>query len=161
MNKKKIPRLVVHGGAWSIPDQYDSDHLNGVTRAVEKVYPLLLEGMPALDAVEEAVKILEDDPTFDAGRGAFLNAAGEIQLDAMIMHGKDLGAGAVAGLQNILHPVSVARMVMEKTEHCFLIGAGAQQFSRSMGVEEVPPEELLTPRELKFYMKIKDDPDFT
>ena len=88
-------------------------------------YPFLKEGMSALDAVEKAVNILEADPTFDAGRGAFLNEIGEIELDAIIVDGNTLDFGAVAALKNMLHPVSVARRVMEETEHCLLVGAGA------------------------------------
>lgn len=154
------PGLIVHGGAWSIPDAYELDHIRGVHRAVSKIYPGLKNGMTALDAVEAAVKILEQDPTFDAGRGAFLNAIGEIELDAMIMDGVTLNFGAVAGVQNILHPVTLARRVMEQTEHCLLIGKGAQRFARQIGIPELDPRELLTPRELKFFEKIKNDPSF-
>ncbi len=153
-------KLIVHGGAWNIPDEYAAAHLRGVRSAVEQIYPQLQRGMSAIDAVEAAVNILEADPTFDAGRGAFLNEDGEIELDAMIMDGRTLDLGAVAALQNILHPVSVARQVMEKTEHCFLVGRGAQTFARREGFKEVAPEELLTERELEFFKKIKDDPGF-
>ena len=154
------PRLIVHGGAWSIPEKYEQDHIVGVSRAVADVYPELMNGISALDAVEAAVRILEEDPTFDAGKGAFLNSIGEIELDAMIMDGATLDFGALVAVQNILHPISLARMVMEKTEHCMLAGAGAQMFAQQMGIEEVNPGELLTPRELKFYKEIRNDPDF-
>ncbi len=92
------PKLIVHGGAWNIPEDMQQDHVRGVKRAVNTVYPQLLNGMSAIDAVEAAVKILEEDPTFDAGRGAFLNALGEIELDAMIMDGATLDFGAVAAV---------------------------------------------------------------
>jgi beta-aspartyl-peptidase (threonine type) len=154
------PKLIVHGGAWNIPEEYVAAHLAGVRSAVEQVFPKLQQGMPALDAVEAAVNILEEDPTFDAGRGAFLNEAGEIELDAMIMDGSTLGFGAVAALQNILHPVSVARQVMARTEHCMLVGKGAQLFARQAGFEVLDPEALLTERELVFFKKIKNDPRF-
>jgi beta-aspartyl-peptidase (threonine type) len=153
-------KLIVHGGAWSIPEKYEQDHIEGVIRAINSVYPELEKGLSALDAVERSVNILEEDPTFDSGRGAFLNARGEIELDAMMMDGKTLNFGAVAGVQNILHPVSLARKVMEQTEHCLLVGTGAQLFARQAGISELPPEQLLTPRELKFYQQIKNDPDF-
>lgn len=154
------PRLIVHGGAWSIPENYEQNHINGVYLAVKQTYPDLKNGMTALDAVEQAVKILEEDPTFDAGRGAFLNARGEIELDAIIMEGNTLNFGAVAGVQNILHPVTLARQIMERTEHCFLVGTGAQQFARQIGMPELDPRELLIPRELEFYEQIKNDPSF-
>ncbi|HDQ00391.1 MAG TPA: asparaginase [bacterium] len=154
------PRLIVHGGAWSIPEKFEQDHIKGVHQAVAAVYPDLASGMSALDTVEAAVKILEDDPTFDAGRGAFLNAFGEIELDAMIMDGVTLNFGALAAVQNILHPITLARMIMEKTEHCMLVGAGAQHFAEQIGVKAVDPRELLTARELEFYNQIKNDPEF-
>jgi beta-aspartyl-peptidase (threonine type) len=153
-------RLIVHGGAWNIPEEYEADHLEGVRRAVAEVFPKLQDGASALDAVEAAVQILEEDPTFNAGRGAVLNAVGEIELDAMIMDGATLNLGAVAALQNILHPVAVARLVMERTEHCLLVGAGAQHFARQMGVPAVQTEELLTTRELDFYLRARQDPGF-
>ncbi len=154
------PRLIVHGGAWSIPDKLERGHIDGVRRAISEVYPLLTQGISALDAVEKAVRILEEDPTFDAGRGAFLNAIGEIELDAMIMDGKTLDFGAVMAVQNLLHPISLARRVMEKTEHCILAGNGAMDFARQQGFQLLDPRELLTPRELQFFEKIKNDPNF-
>jgi beta-aspartyl-peptidase (threonine type) len=155
-----IPKLIVHGGAWNFPTETEEAHHNGVKHAVEQVYPLLLDGMNALDAVEKAVNILEEDPTYDAGRGAFLNEIGEIELDAMIMNGRDLSFGAVAAIQNFLHPVSIARKVMEKTEHCLLVGKGAQAFAQAEGFTALAPKELLTERELEFFEKIQNDPSF-
>jgi beta-aspartyl-peptidase (threonine type) len=154
-------RLIVHGGAWNIPEELDEGHLEGVRLAVAEVFPGLQDGLSALDAVEAAVKIMEDDPIFDAGRGSFLNAIGEIELDAIIMNGATLDFGSVAAIQNVLHPITVARMVMEHTEHCFLVGTGAQLFARKMGVPELNPQELLTARELAFYEEAKDDPNFS
>lgn len=154
------PRLIIHGGAWNIPEDQLAAHRSGITHCLEAVYPQLQEGLSALDAVEEAVKLLELDPTYDAGRGAFLNEAGEIELDAIIMDGRQLDFGAVAALQNILHPVSVARKVMEATEHTFLVGAGAQHFARRMNFPEEDPKSLLTQRELAFFESIRQDPDF-
>jgi len=151
------PKLIVHGGAWNIPAEYVEAHINGVSSAVGNVFPKLENGLSALDAVEAAVNILETDPTFDAGRGAFLNEQGSVQLDAMIMDGRKLGYGSVAALQNILHPVSVARKVMEETEHCMLVGQGALLFAKKMGFEELPPTALLTERELAFYNQLKND----
>lgn len=153
-------KLIVHGGAWNIPDEMDEAHLNGVSNAIKKVYPLLELGMPAIEAVEAAVNLLEEDPTFDAGKGSFLNEIGEIELDAMIMDGRDLNFGSVAAVQNILHPVSLAKLVMEKSEHAMLVGSGAQQFARQMDIVQFPPEDLLTERELTFYEQIKNDPNF-
>ena len=154
------PKLIIHGGAWNIPDEYVEDHIRGVEKAINATYPKLEVGMSALDAVEFAVRILEEDPTYDAGRGAFLNEAGEVELDAIIMDGKTLNFGAVAALQNILHPVSVARKVMDETEHCLLVGDGALSFAKKMNFEELPPESLLTERELAFFKSIKNKETF-
>ena len=154
------PKLIVHGGAWNIPEEYVQAHIFGVSKAVEFTYPKLMSGCSALDAVEAAVNYLEEDPTFDAGRGAFLNERGEIELDAMIMDGQNLDFGAVAALQNVLNPVSVARKVMEETEHCMIAGNGALLFAKKMGFSELQPEALLTGRELAFFQKIKNDPSY-
>lgn len=157
---KNEPRLIIHGGAWNIPDEYVKAHLNGVERALRSTFPKLEEGMSALDAVEHAVRILEEDPTYDAGRGAFLNEIGAVELDAVIMDGKTLDFGAVAALKDMLHPVSVARKVMEETEHCFLVGEGAFEFAKRMGFEVLNPEELLTERELAFFKSIQNKENF-
>ncbi|MBG0777017.1 MAG: isoaspartyl peptidase/L-asparaginase [Desulfovibrionaceae bacterium] len=155
------PKLIVHGGAWDIPDEHVDAHLAGVRAAVEEVYPRLLQGMSALEAVERAVNVLEADPAFDAGRGAFLNADGRIELDAMIMDGARLDFGAVAGVRNLLHPVSLARRVLEAEDFRILIGEGAMRFARECGFVELDPRELLTERELAFYESIKDDAQFS
>ncbi len=157
---KVQPKLIIHGGAWSIPDEFVAAHLNGVSKALKETFPKLKEGMSALDAVEYAVNILEADPTFDAGKGAFLNEVGEVELDAIIIDGKTLDFGAVAALPNILNPASVARKVMEETEHCFLVGTGALKFAKEKGFEELAPEALLTDRELAFFKSIKNKDSF-
>ncbi len=153
-------RLIIHGGAWSIPDEMDEAHRGGVRNALMTVYPKLQKGMSALDAVELAVNLLEEDPTFDAGRGAFLNEKGEIELDAIIIDGATLSFGAVAAVQNLLHPVSLARKIMEETEHSMLVGQGAQAFAQRIGFETLEPQALLTDRELAYYHQINKDPDF-
>lgn len=155
------PRLIVHGGAWDIPDKFVDDHVEGVRQAIDTIHPLLMDGMSALDAVEQAVNILEADPTFDAGRGAFLNAQGDIELDALIMDGQRLDFGAVCAVANLMHPVSLARRVMGAKDFRILAGEGAMQFAKECGMDEVDPRELLTERELAFYEKIKNDESFT
>lgn len=154
-------RLIVHGGAWSIPEEQEEAHVSGTRLAVAQVFPELQKGLSALDAAEAAVRILEEDQTFDAGRGSCLNAAGEIELDAIIVDGATLNFGAVAAIQNVLHPVTVARMVMERTEHCLLVGNGAQLFARKMGVPELDARELLTERELAFFEQSRNGNNFS
>ena len=143
------PSLIVHGGAWDIPDDQVEAHLNGCRRAAEIGWGLLCEGASALVAVEAAVRVLEDDPTFDAGYGSHLNAAGEIELDALIMDGATLNAGSVAAVQRVRNPISLARLVMEKSEHVLLVAKGAERFGREHGFPMCKPEELLTGRELE------------
>lgn len=154
------PKLIVHGGAWDIPDEFVEDHLRGVEHAVAETFPLLQQGCSALDAVEKAVNLLEEDPTFDAGRGSFLNAEGDIELDALIMDGATLDFGAVCAVRNLLHPVSLARRAMHGDGFRFLAGQGAMQFARECGFRELDPCELLTERELALYRRIRDDRDF-
>lgn len=155
------PRLIVHGGAWDIPDEFVNAHVAGVRRAVEEIHPLMEDGLSALDAVEKAVNILELDPTFDAGRGAFLNSRGDIELDAFIMDGKRLDFGSVCAVANLMHPVSLARRVMEAKDFRILAGPGAMEFARECGFQEVDPRELLTERELEFYERIRNDETFS
>jgi beta-aspartyl-peptidase (threonine type) len=143
------PTLVVHGGAYDIPTETHQAHVEGCRRAAEAGWAVLARGGPALDAVEAAVRVMEDDPTFDAGYGSFLNAAGEVELDAIIMDGRDLDLGAVAAVQRVRHPVTLARLVMTASEHALLAGAGAEAFARQHGLPVCSTEELLAGRELE------------
>jgi beta-aspartyl-peptidase (threonine type) len=143
------PTIVVHGGAYDIPTETHQAHMDGCRRAAEAGWAVLARGGPALDAVEAAVRVMEDDPTFDAGYGSFLNAAGEVELDAIIMDGRDLDLGAVAAVQRVRHPVTLARLVMTASEHALLAGAGAEAFARQHGLPVCSTEELLAGRELE------------
>lgn len=146
---QRIPAgLVVHGGAWDIPDAEVDAHLEGVRAAVQRGWNRLREGGTSLDAVEDVVAFLEDDPAFDAGRGSILNTDGSVEMDASIMDGRTLEAGGVAALRNFPNPVRIARRVLENTEHILLAGPGCESFARKEGFASVPIEELLTPREL-------------
>ena len=154
------PKIIVHGGAWNIPSKNHQAHIDGCYQAIEAVAADLENGLNALDAVEKAVKVMEVDSTFNAGRGSYLNSVGEIELDAIICDGKTLNFGAVAAAQNILHPVSVAKILLKHPEHCFLVGEGIKQLLQEHHITEVHVEELLTERELIYYRKIKEDPKF-
>jgi beta-aspartyl-peptidase (threonine type) len=143
------PVLIVHGGAYDIPKETHEAHVAGCRRAAEIGWAVLSRGGSALEAVEAAVRVMEDDPTFDAGYGSYLNARAEIELDAMIMDGRDLNFGAVAAVQRVRYPVTLARLVMTESEHAMLVGAGAEAFAREHGLPICPPEELLADRELE------------
>ncbi|XP_067277204.1 isoaspartyl peptidase/L-asparaginase isoform X1 [Pseudorasbora parva] len=125
--------IVVHGGAWAIPDALAEASVAGVKNAVRAGDTVLKNGGSAIDAVEKAVRLLEDNPAFDAGHGAVLNIDGEVELDSIIMDGQTLAAGAVASVRNIANPVSLARAVMEKTDHVMLTDRGANMFAERIG----------------------------
>jgi L-asparaginase / beta-aspartyl-peptidase len=141
------PVLVVHGGAWDIPADQLEAHRRGVIRAAEAGYALLRQGAPALDAVETAVSLLEDDETFDAGRGSFLTADGRVQMDALLMDGATLRAGAVACVERLKNPIHAARLVLERSPHVYLVGAGAEEFAQSQGMPLIDNSELIVDRE--------------
>ncbi len=136
--------LAIHGGAGVIPkgsltpDQ-ERAYRNGLNAALAAGSAVLAKGGSSLDAVEAAVRVLEDDPHFNAGRGAVFDAEGKNQLDAAIMDGATLRAGAVAGVSATKNPIVLARAVMEHSRHVLLTGAGADQFAREQGVEQVDP----------------------
>jgi beta-aspartyl-peptidase (threonine type) len=131
--------LVIHGGAGFFkPDMSDSArqvYLAGINSALDAGEAVLRNNGSSLDAVEQAVRVLEDNPAFNAGRGAVLNAEGHVEMDASIMNGADLSCGAVAAVKTVKHPVSLARLVKEKTPHVLLAADGAERFADAMGVE--------------------------
>src|SRR5258708_6383600 len=122
------PSLLVHGGAWAIPDDAAEAHESGVRKALEAGYGILTRGGSALDAVEAAVTVMEDDPTFDAGLGSFLTSDGRVQLDALLMDGVRMKAGGVACVEHPRNPIQAARLVLGKRPPVYFVGAGAEQF---------------------------------
>lgn len=150
--------LILHGGAWDIPKEAHQAHVDGVRQAAVLGQKLLQAGRPALDVVEQVIRLMEDDPTFDAGRGSHLNHLGHIELDALIMDGKTLDNGAVAAVQCIAHPISLARLVMSETDHALLVGVGAQDFAERMGIPRASEEDLLVGRELELWEQVQHDP---
>ena len=139
-----VPTIVVHGGAWAIPEPLTDASVAGCEAAARAGADVLRRGGSALAAVEAATRVLEDDPAFDAGHGAVLNELGEVELDAIVMDGADLRCGAVAAIGPVANPVSVARMVMERTPHCLLVGAGATRFAEQQGVPLLRSADLVT-----------------
>ena len=138
--------IVVHGSAGPKRDQEEGEGARaGCLAAAEIGAAVLANGGSALDAVEQAARALEDDPLFNAGLGAVLNAAGEVELDASVMEGETLRAGAVAVVKTVKNPVSLARLVMEETPHVLLVGEGAEAFARAQGVPAIVPGSLVTP----------------
>src|SRR3984885_7931268 len=143
------PVLVVHGGAWAMPDDVVEAHLDGVRHALAAGWRVLAAGGSAVDAVEEAVVVMEDDETFDAGRGSFLNRDGRVQLDALIMDGATLRAGGVGCVERLRNPVRAARKILSESPHVYFVAEGAERFAAEHGVTLCRNEELIIPREVE------------
>jgi L-asparaginase / beta-aspartyl-peptidase len=143
------PILLVHGGAWAIPDDMVEAHLKGVRNAVAAGWRALERGAKAVDAVEEAIVIMEDDDTFDAGKGSFLTADGRVQLDAMMMDGSTLRAGGVGCVEHIANPIRAARKVLDESHHVYFVGEGAERFAAAQGIRLVQNESLVIAREVE------------
>jgi beta-aspartyl-peptidase (threonine type) len=151
--------LIVHGGGWNIPSDLADAHKSACKVALMEGWGVLHAGGHALDAVETAIRQMEDNPSLNAGTGAALNAEGQIELDAGIMEGNGLRAGAVAAVQDIRNPISLARRVLE-SEHVLLVGRGASLFAKEVGIAECGREELLVEREWRLWEALKEDATF-
>ena len=142
--------MVIHGGAGANAENMTSEELAAVEGALEaclrEAAAFLEHGGSALDCVELVVRRLEDEPSFNAGRGAVFNSRGEHELDASIMDGRDLSCGAVAGVKTVKNPVGLARLVMTRTKHVLLAGDGAEEFAEEVGVERVENSYFSTPK---------------
>lgn len=142
-----MPAVIgVHGGAWDIPDGEVDAHERGVRAALHAGWDALRAGKTAVEAVVAAVRVMEDDPTFDAGIGSFLNADGKVQLDAGVMDGATLTAGAVAAVSRVRYPVAAALEVL-KSEFVLMVGPGADRFAEEKGLEMCDPALFITERE--------------
>ena len=142
-----VPTLLVHGGAWAIPEDAAAAHEAGVRNALDAGHAILSRGGTALDAVEAAVTVLEDDPTFDAGRGSFLTSDGRVQLDALLMDGGRMKAGGVACVERLRNPIQAARLVLEESPHVYFVGSGAEQFAFAHGMKLIDNADLVLDRE--------------
>ena len=142
------PILLVHCGAWAVPDDMVEAHLNGVRNAAEAGWRVLECGGSALDAIEAAVLVMENDETFDAGRGSFLTRDGRVQLDALMMDGCTLRAGGIGCVEHIRNPIRAARKVLEESPHVYLVAEGAEAFAQEHGIELCSNAELIIPREI-------------
>jgi L-asparaginase / beta-aspartyl-peptidase len=143
--------IVIHGGAGgitreNITPELDKEYRAGLQTALNTGRKILADGGSALDAVEQTIRTMEDNPLFNAGKGAVFTHDGKNELDAAIMNGTDLSAGAVAGVTDIKNPISAARKVMTASPHVLLTGAGASQFAKEQGLEIVPPSYFYTER---------------
>ncbi|WP_367868161.1 isoaspartyl peptidase/L-asparaginase family protein [Pedobacter sp. WC2423] len=141
--------MVIHGGAGTITrknmtPEKEAAYIAALTKALQTGYDVLKSGKTSLDAVEATIHIMEDSPLFNAGKGAVFTHDGKNEMDAAIMDGKTMMAGAVAGVTTIKNPISAARAVMEKSEHVMMVGHGAELFAKQAGIEIVNPEYFYT-----------------
>jgi L-asparaginase / beta-aspartyl-peptidase len=154
---KTQPVLLIHGGAWAMPDDAVAAHEDGIANALAVGYALLKDGASAVDAVEAAVTVMEDDETFDAGRGSFLTQDGRVQMDALLMNGENLRTGGVACVERLRNPIRAARLVLDKSPHVYFVGTGAERFARQHGMALCDNMELVIPREQERLYKAQAD----
>ena len=146
---RQLPVLVVHGGAWAMPDDVVDNHLNGVQGALAAGWRVLDRGGRAVDAIQEAIIYMEEDETFDAGRGSFLTRDGKVQLDAIMMDGNTLRSGGVGCVERIRNPIKAARLVMDESPHVYFVAEGAERFAQEHGLTLCRNEELIIEREVE------------
>ncbi len=150
--------IVIHGGAGTIrranmTAERDSTYRAKLAEALQAGYAVLKKGGSSLDAVEAAIMVMENSPLFNAGKGAVFTRAGTNEMDASIMDGKTLNAGAVGGVMHVKNPIHLARLVMEKTPHVLLVGEGAERFALSQGMELVPQAYFYTERRWRSHLR--------
>ena len=143
------PVLLIHGGAWAMPDDEIEAHQRGIANALDAGYAVLERGGTAVEAVEAAVVVMEDDETFDAGRGSFLTRDGRVQLDALLMNGENLRTGGVACVEHLRNPIKAARLVLDESPHVYFVGIGAERFATAHGMRLCDNMDLVIPREQK------------
>lgn len=151
------PRIMAHGGAWDWDDALDAEKCAGLKEALAIGYEILRKGGTALDAVEQTVCSLEDNPIFDAGTGGYLNQDGVVQLDALIVDGKKRDFGAVGGVTRVKNPIVLARRIMEETPQCFFVGEGADKIAEKVGVPLIANDQLVTAAMRDFYLAQRTD----
>lgn len=151
MTLSGTPRLILHGGAGEWVGFDEASVLKSMRQAAAVGWEILKAGGSALDAVEKATNVMEADPQFDSGFGSFVNAAGEVEMDALITDGSTIKYGAVAAVRRVQHPISLARLVMTRTNNLFFVGDGADQLAAELGMPLVSNVQMITPQEFEAY----------
>ena len=144
---KRSPVLLIHGGAWAMPNDEMEAHERGIAKALDTGYAVLERGGTAVQAVEAAIVVMEDDEAFDAGRGSYLTRDGRVQLDALLMNGENLRAGGVACVEHLPNPIKAARLVLDESPHIYFVGIGAERFATAHGMRLCDNMDLVIPRE--------------
>lgn len=153
MAEAGIPALIAHGGAGRWAERFHKAALDGMSEAVKVGWEHLQSGASALVAVEEVVRILEDNPLYDAGIGSFVNERGEVEMDAIIIDGREVRFGAVAAVQHVRHPITLARLVMTETENNFFVGEGADRLAAELGMPLVANIEMISPSQMRAFRR--------
>lgn len=152
--------IAIHGGAGVIDStklgHLAPEYVDGLQRGLDVGVAILDSGGTSLDAVEEVLSVMENNPLFNAGKGAVFNWEGEHELDASIMNGRDRACGAVTGVRTVKNPIRLARMVMERSKHVLFAGAGAESFANQMAVERVDPSYFFTQRRYESWQKMRE-----
>ena len=152
------PRIIVHGGAGNWEGRKPIDVLDGLKEAVNRGWQVLINGGSAMDAVEQATIILEDNPLYDAGFGSFVNELGEVEMDALIVDGSIFKFGAVAAVKRVKNPITLARLVMSNTKHCFIVGDGADELASGLGIPLVSNLQMITDKEWHAFKERQQNP---
>jgi beta-aspartyl-peptidase (threonine type) len=166
LNEKKVDfALVVHGGAGNIYEgryslEEERQYIKKLEEAINLGYEILYNNGSAVDAVETVIRVLEDSPLFNAGKGAVFTDEGNVELDASIMDGKNINAGGVASLKHIKNPITLARFVMEHSPHVLLFGDGAEKFADEFGLQKVDNSYFKTDERVKDYNDLKKTVSF-
>lgn len=155
MEERAGAAIVVHAGAWAIPAALQQAHLEGCRAAAEVGWAVLAAGGRAEEAVTDAIAVMEQLPDLNAGIGAVLTRGGQVELDAGLMAGRDLGAGAVAGTRRLAAPIRVARALLDDPHHLLLVAEGAERYARDRGFSLVPNEGLVVPRERELFERFE------
>ena len=160
MAEKCSPVLLVHGGAWAIPDEMVEQHVAGVRSATAAGWKVLEKGGSSVDAVETAIVAMEEDETFDAGRGSFLTSDGRVQLDALMMDGATLRAGGVGCVERIRNPIRAARLVLDESPHVYLVSEGAERFAQQHGLPLCNNGDLSRTDELTGHLFLPEEVEY-
>jgi len=145
--------MIIHGGAWNIPKNLETPHLNGVREACKIGRDALLDGKRSTDAITESLVLLEEDDTFDAGRGSFLNSVGMVELDAGMMEGSEQNFASVGSVSKIRNPIILCKMMLERSPNKLLVCEGAHRYAESVGMLLIDNTDLVIERERRRYEK--------